>query len=361
MYRDVGIIKSGGIELRGMKASLAPRRQQSQSPKLEKYQFIPFESSQFCKEDDEKIRSQILTVLGQIVLENSSGALKLKIVEVAYGKTSESLIVTKLQNIFELEPMLTIDVSVIISGSFDSASLETVGIKAVQKDVTTQMVDQNVHLVVLSDILVHGNIAILSNSVSALKPGGFILLEEPKGGVENKLPNSDLEVVAQYSTSTKTYVLLRKSVDTDDAIIITITENHFKWVETLKDALKLSENEGRKVILVTEREELTGLIGLVNCVMREPGGANIRSFFLKDSKAEKFSLTSSFYQQQLKKDLIHNVLKGGVWGSFRHLPLDQVTDSEKLQVEHAYINTLVRGDLSSLKWIEGPLTYYRYI
>jgi len=45
MYRDIDVIKSGGIELRGMKASLAPRRQQSQAaPKLEKYTFVPYNS-----------------------------------------------------------------------------------------------------------------------------------------------------------------------------------------------------------------------------------------------------------------------------------------------------------------------------
>lgn len=43
MYRDIDVIKSGGIEMRGMKASLAPRRQQSQAaPKLEKYSFLPY-------------------------------------------------------------------------------------------------------------------------------------------------------------------------------------------------------------------------------------------------------------------------------------------------------------------------------
>jgi len=43
MYRDIDVIKSGGIELCGLKLSLAPRRQQSQAPpKLEKYSFVPF-------------------------------------------------------------------------------------------------------------------------------------------------------------------------------------------------------------------------------------------------------------------------------------------------------------------------------
>lgn len=44
-YQDTGIVVSGGVEMRGLKASLAPRRQQQQAlPKLEKYSFIPFES-----------------------------------------------------------------------------------------------------------------------------------------------------------------------------------------------------------------------------------------------------------------------------------------------------------------------------
>lgn len=43
MYRSIDVIKSGGIEICGMKASLAPRRQQSQAaPKLEKYVFMPY-------------------------------------------------------------------------------------------------------------------------------------------------------------------------------------------------------------------------------------------------------------------------------------------------------------------------------
>lgn len=43
MYRSIDVIKSGGIEICGMKANLAPKRQQSQAaPKLEKYTFVPY-------------------------------------------------------------------------------------------------------------------------------------------------------------------------------------------------------------------------------------------------------------------------------------------------------------------------------
>lgn len=67
------------------------------------------------------------------------------------------------------------------------------------------------------------------------------------------------------------------------------------------------------------------------------------------------------YETQLKKDLVHNVLKSSGWGTYRHLPLESTADKVLLKVEHAYINTLMRGDLASLRWIEGPLTFYKYV
>lgn len=52
-----------------------------------------------------------------------------------------------------------------------------------------------------------------------------------------------------------------------------------------------------------------------------------------------------------------NVLRKGVWGSYRHLKIDNGSQSNAhLEVEHAYINVLTRGDLSSLQWIESPLS-----
>lgn len=102
-----------------------------------------------------------------------------------------------------------------------------------------------------------------------------------------------------------------------------------------------------------------GLVGLMTCIRREIGGANARYVFIQDKNVPKFGLSVRFYMEQLNKGLMANVLKGGQWGSYRHLPLDQQSNVSSLQVEHAYVNTLTRGDLSSLRWIEGPLSYYR--
>lgn len=84
-----------------------------------------------------------------------------------------------------------------------------------------------------------------------------------------------------------------------------------------------------------------------------------RCVFIQDAKVPAFSSTAPLFASQLKNDLVMNVLRGGNWGSFRHLPLDNQTDETALQVEHAYINTLTRGDLASLRWIEGPLSFYK--
>lgn len=361
MYRNIGVIKSAGIELRGMKASLAPRRQQAQAaPKLEKYQFVPFENKQVLADDIETGRTQALTVLLQTVLENSSGALKLKVAEIGTDRPVESVLAPLITTILEKEPMLSVDTTVVTSSPVDTATLEPLGIKNAVRDVNTNAVDQNAHLVVAADLLAYNKTAVLQNSVAALKAGGFVLLEEAKGPVEtSKLASSGLVVVSTQVTATKSYILLRKPVELpSDYVAINVTENNFSWVEPLKDALKDSETSGKKIYLYVQGESLTGLVGMINCLKQEPGGVNIRSFFLQDANAPKFSLSQ--YESQAKKDLVHNVLKNNTWGGYRHILLDQVDDTGKLQVEHAYINTLTRGDLASLRWIEGPLTYFKY-
>lgn len=102
MYRDIDVIAAGGVELRGMKASLAPRRQQTQAaPKLEKYTFVPYINTKPSTPEN------ALTSSLQIALENSGGALKLKVAELARGRsTEEHLLAKKVIDILESEPLL---------------------------------------------------------------------------------------------------------------------------------------------------------------------------------------------------------------------------------------------------------------
>jgi fatty acid synthase len=82
-----------------------------------------------------------------------------------------------------------------------------------------------------------------------------------------------------------------------------------------------------------------------------------RCIFILDTSAPAFGLDVPLYRQQLNKDLVMNVYSNGQWGSYRHLPLDSC---DTIPVPHAYVNVTTRGDLSSLKWIEGKLQLDRY-
>lgn len=358
MYRNIGVIKSAGIELRGMKASLAPRRQQVQnSPKLEKYQFVPYDNNQPLIEDSEKSAIQALTVILQTVIENSSGAMKIKVAEDNTDKPIESALAPTVKNILEQEPLLSAEITVITAGPVDTSSLEAQEIRHAVRDVTSGPFAQDVHLVITSDILLYSKMNLLTNAIASVKEGGFILLEELKGASETSLLKG-LELISKQVTNSKTYLLLRKPIVVPtDASVIQITETNFSWVEPLKSEMKKAEIDGHKIYLYVQSEPLNGLVGMVNCLKQEPGGSNIRAVFIQDNNAPKFSLKT--YEKQLKKDLVHNVLKTNVWGSYRHIQLEYYNDSGKLLVEHAYINTLTRGDLASLRWIEGPLGYYK--
>ncbi|KAJ8688225.1 hypothetical protein QAD02_024020, partial [Eretmocerus hayati] len=359
-YPQIGVIKSGAIELRGMKASLAPRRQQTQSPpKHERYVFVPYENPQVLVEDPEKAKLHALSVLLQIARENMGG-LKIKAIEVTGDRSTEALMAPTVLDVLHSEPQLTVDLQVATTNPDSHTALtEQWNVKVIAKDVQSAAVGQELGLVLAADILSNNQIAALKHIAESVKPGGFILLEETGSTTSNAVKKAELITVGKQVVPGKSYVLLKKPEETAEPIIIQITEKNFSWVEGVKAALKKADADNQKVLLVSQGEELLGLVGLMTCIRQEPGGHNVRYVFIQDKNASKFSLADKFYSEQLDKQVQANVLKGGQWGSYRHLRLDQQSDVSSLHVEHAYINALVRGDLSSLRWIEGPLSYYQ--
>lgn len=58
------------------------------------------------------------------------------------------------------------------------------------------------------------------------------------------------------------------------------------------------------------------------------------------------------YAIELRKNMAINVYKNQCWGSYRHLPLEELEDTPN---EHCYVNQTTHGDLSCLRWMHGPL------
>lgn len=359
-YPNISVIKSGGVEIRGMKASQAPRRQQVQAaPKLERYTFIPYENSQVLVEDPQKSKLHALTTLLQVARENLGG-LKIKGAEIAGERSTEALMAPVVLDILNSEPMLTVDLQLVTSAPDSYSSLiDQFNVKAILKNPQSGPIGQDLHLILAADVLSNNQVAVLKNIADSMKAGGFAILEET--GTVNKaaLKKAGLLYVGKQVVPGKSYILLLKEEDSMESIVIQITEKNFSWLEGVKAALKKAETEGQKVLLVSQGEECLGLVGLMTCIRQEAGGNNVRYVFIQDKNAARFSVNDKFYVEQLSKQVMANVLKGGQWGSYRHLRLDQQNDVSSLHVEHAYVNALVKGDLSSLRWIEGPLSYYR--
>ncbi|XP_043506116.1 fatty acid synthase-like [Polistes fuscatus] len=113
-------------------------------------------------------------------------------------------------------------------------------------------------------------------------------------------------------------------------------------------------NNDTRVILVEEKNFESGLLGFITCLRKEPGGEIFRALLIQDNKAPKFSSEISLYSEQLKTDLVMNVLRpGNIYGSYRHQLLPP---SEPKLAYHAFISQLLHGDLSSMRWVEGPIT-----
>ncbi|EFN60216.1 Fatty acid synthase [Camponotus floridanus] len=221
------------------------------------------------------------------------------------------------------------------------------------ENVLVATVSINMHLIIAAEVLSGRSCFVLKNLAATLSSNCFILLEET-GIFDLKIALKEAHLMLigkQIDSSGKSYFLLRKRKVRKEPILIEITENDFSWLANAKAALSKFDSENQDVLFVSQSEELLGLIGFVHCIRREV--ANVRYIYIEDSNAPKFDLLSQFYVEQLEKGLKANVLKGGQWGSYRHLQLDQHI---YVELEHAYVDTLTTGNLNSLEWIQSPLT-----
>lgn len=111
MHRDVDTISAGGVEFRGVKTSLAPRRANVQAaPKLEKYVFLPYDNATVGTEDTSRSKRDALIVSMQLMAENV-GALKMKVVEAALDRAPEALLTPLVVAALEAEPQTRVEAS----------------------------------------------------------------------------------------------------------------------------------------------------------------------------------------------------------------------------------------------------------
>ncbi|CAL8122739.1 unnamed protein product [Orchesella dallaii] len=357
-YKNLKVVKCAGVELRGLKASLAPRRQGAQSPpKLEEYTFTPYFD---VKTAQNTPTAKALRTVVDLVIENTP-TLKLKVTEVVQ-KAEQSIALT-VHDAAMSQPMYQDEVNVLTLKS-EAGKLEDVekaGLKVTGKDVVAKLVpDQGMHLVVVDDI------KLVEQVEPSVKERSFVLVQVAVGQPPIKVP-SQFSLVAHKTSKDKDLYLLRKKSETTTApVAVPIEQSKFEWVEKVKEIMNeaSSNADHPTVYLVSKGVPESGVLGLINCLKQEPGGHKLRAVFIPGKNSTKFDITNPkshpLVEKIVENDMIQNIVdEQDVWGTHRHFPLKDETTDATLDVEHAYINTMMRGDLSSLRWIEGPLKHYK--
>ena len=331
---NLNLLRCGGIEIRGLNASLVGRRRPPSVPVLETYEFVPH----FVPPSLSRINLARFCV--QLALENLQ-IQKFSIVEVDAYDGKEPLSSFFAQALGDL-PLVTGDLNYLTS--------RPVKVEAVNVHDCVLTTFNNAHFIIDAEVV--SNLSKLEILFGQLCEGGFILSRETN--VPTKIDPQNLsqgcQIVAIIPLNDEFIVILQyfKVKPKVPSTVIAVTSENFDWLEKLKEAIKQGP-----VIAYSQNDPLSGIIGLVNCIRKEPNGLNLRCVFIDDARVPSFDTKNQFFKTQLELGLAINVFKNGQWGSYRHFILQQ----EKIigpRIDHCFANSLTRGDLSSMTWLDGP-------
>ncbi|XP_018363681.1 PREDICTED: fatty acid synthase-like [Trachymyrmex cornetzi] len=350
IYREIDTIKAGGVEIQGMKATQISRRKLEQDAVIEEHTFVAH-----C--DRAKISlNKAIRLSAQLVLEDHQ-IIKVRAVELVEDIDDvelEYLSSSLLLEAFGDMPLIQVNITLLTSSNrFRPEDLpQNFSIKDIEQSSTDDKA-----LIVTGFNLLTKQHASLERLLPFLGEGGYLLTREKCDITDYKkrLQQYELNVILEKRTEKEIIVLLKKKVLIGRRTVVYISNDNFNWLENLKPLVsdKNKFDKKSRIIIVGEGDFKCGLLGFVNCLRKEPGGELVRGMLLQDEEASKFSLEDPFYLEQLEKDMTINVLRSNkTWGSYRHLKLSQ---PEAKPVPTAHVYQTVRGDLSTLCWIENNL------
>ena len=333
------ILRCGGVEMRGLQASLVNRRRPPGIPVLETYQFIPHVSVPVLD------RTNLARFCVQLALENAP-ALKYTIVEIDGYDQKEPLCTFFDQALGDL-PLVT--------GQMVYLTSQTMELEKVTVEDSLITAYTGINFVIGSSLIADSTS--LESFSSQLVEGGFVVSRE-SSSTDHNLSNAipiGYQIIAIVPSEDETVVLMQyySNHPTVPTTAIKVTSINYDWLDELKAAIKTGP-----VLAYSEKEELSGIIGLVNCIRKEPNGMNLKCVFIDDHRAPAFDIEQQFYKIHLQQGLALNVYKNGQWGSYKHLMLHQKIDCAP-HFGHCYANSLIRGDLSSMTWLKGPLDFVK--
>lgn len=196
----------------------------------------------------------------------------------------------------------------------------------------------------------------IKNAKKILSDNKFILTRDSKEFLEMTNPN--LQLITTLKIVDGEFLHLLKFKDNlkifEPESVIEITPNVQDWLDPLQISLK----NGPTLIYSHDIETPSGILGFVNCLRRELPVDNLKCFLISDVTAPPFDINNSFYQKQLALNHPINVFKDGTWGSYRYLDMLPELKNPNKQGNHFFANCLVKGDLSTITWLNGTLNIH---
>ncbi|XP_050502321.1 fatty acid synthase isoform X2 [Diabrotica virgifera virgifera] len=333
---DTSEIRCGGIVIQGLMASSIARKKDVGIPVLESHIFVPNITE---LELEESVRVNL-----QIVYENLL-TKKYKCIElIDEFVTQECTLIPLVQTALGDQPLLQAIVK-ILAKSRPEYVPEEIEVEDKELDAETEC-----HLVIGSKLI--GRKDVLKTTTQCLKDNGFLISREDINFDSSISEVEDFTVFTVHNTPLETLVLLKKNFKTKELIAVEIDRSDdLSWIEELKDIIKSKKSDN--VLIYAQNKPLSGIMGLFNCLKQEGDSSYIRCLFAFETD-QHFGKDDQFYKTQLDKNMAVNIWKDNKWGTYRHLLLKNL---DTVESEHCFGNITVRGDLSSLRWIESTYKY----
>lgn len=287
----LGILVAGGIEITGIHTSPVARRKPPGYPVLETYQFVPHLPA------PQMLISDAVRVCVQLALENNP-SLKVKCVEVDVDGAKPLI------PLFELAlgdlPLVQSDLMLLTAQELELGKIHVEDGKLVTQ--------KNCAFVIAGQCLTRPEFA--NEYLVSLSENGYLVSREaPDMDVANVQAPQGLQLLACLPTICGETLLLfqrlkRKLPGSPIVIRVDREDKAYDWMDKLKSCVKECS-----VVMLGERDQLSGVIGLVNCIRKEPNGSKVSCVFVHDESAPDFEYDAPFFNNQLRLGLAINVYK----------------------------------------------------
>lgn len=318
--KSLNIVRSGGVEIRGIQVMPVSRRRPPGDPVLERYVFVPhMPSPKLSKEN-------AMRVVVQLGLENSQMTTVVKAIEVDGGENVPPVIDEMFLALGDL-PLMTPDLTFLTD-----RTPEINNIKIENAEIATQI---GCMFVIVTNLL--SNEEQLNTIRKNLLVNGFILCRETSRISVANLPKlKEYQVLSVIPLEEGTYVLLQLKkpsvTQTPSVLVVSNKDTEYTWVGELQNLI--SKN---KAVIVVSDDANSGILGLVNCIRKEPKGQDVSCVFIDDPTASSFDSQSPMYKDHLKLELAINVFKEVSYLKLKNLKT-KIWKSRKPQILYIFPN-----------------------